>query len=81
MSTHTTHSNQPALHYITFTCYQWLPLFELTQSYDLVYKWFNWLKDSLNIKTTAYTIMPNPRHSVGAGMYIVSCFFRQKNMI
>ena len=64
MSTRTSHSSNPALYYITFTCYQWLPLFELTQSYDLVYKWFSWLKENQDIKTTAYTIMPNHVHCV-----------------
>ena len=30
--------------FITFTCYNWLPLIEITNSYDLVYNWFNILK-------------------------------------
>ena len=71
MSTRTSHSSEAALHYITFTSYQWLPLFTLCTAYDLVYKWFNFLQEKDNIKTTAYTLMPNPRHSVGTGMFIV----------
>jgi putative transposase len=35
------------LYFITFTCCQWLPLFEITDGYDTVYKWF----DFLNRKT------------------------------
>ena len=34
-------------YFITFTCCQWLPLFEITDGYDTVYKWF----DFLNRKT------------------------------
>ena len=37
MFTRTPHSSEAALFYITFTCYQWLPLFELVNGYDLVY--------------------------------------------
>jgi hypothetical protein len=58
MSTRTTHDSEASLFYITFTCYQWLPLFQLCNGYDCVYKWFDYLKDKYNIKTTAYTIMP-----------------------
>ena len=29
---------------MTFTCYNWLPLIEITNSYDLVYNWFDILK-------------------------------------
>jgi putative transposase len=32
--------------FITFTCYDWLPLFNVTDSYDLVYNWFNHLKEN-----------------------------------
>jgi putative transposase len=64
MATRTTHSTEAALHYITFTCYQWLPLFELCNGHDLVYKWFDFLKETYSIKTTAYTIMPNHVHCI-----------------
>ncbi len=59
-----THSNQSSLYYITFTCYDWLPLFQFTNSCDLVYKWFNYLQTEKNIKTTAYVIMPNHLHCI-----------------
>ena len=64
MSTRTTHSYNAALYYITFTCHQWLSLFETTNSYDLVYKWFEVIKEKYGIKTTAYTIMPNHVHCI-----------------
>jgi hypothetical protein len=32
------------LYFITFTCCQWLPLFEITDGYDIVYNWFDYLK-------------------------------------
>ena len=30
--------------FITFTCYNWLQLFAITDGYDLVYNWFDTLK-------------------------------------
>ena len=64
MTTRTTLSSQPALYYITFTCHRWLPLFEITNSYDLVYNWFEVIKTKYGIKTTAYTFMPNHVHCI-----------------
>jgi hypothetical protein len=32
------------IYFITFTCQDWLPLFEITKAYDTVYKWFEYLK-------------------------------------
>lgn len=48
--------------FITFTCYQWLPLIELTKSNDLIYKWFDYLKHQGHY-ITGYTIMPNYVHA------------------
>jgi hypothetical protein len=45
-------------YFITFTCCQWLPLFEITDGYDTVYKWFGYLK-SKNHFLEGYVIMPN----------------------
>ncbi len=53
--------NTQALYFVTFTCFKWLPLFEITQIYDHVYKWFNYLKTK-NIKICGYVIMPNHIH-------------------
>jgi REP element-mobilizing transposase RayT len=49
------------LYFITFTCCQWLPLFEITDGYDAVYKWFDYLK-SKNHFVKRYVIMPNHIH-------------------
>lgn len=49
------------VYFITFTCYQWLPLIELTSGYDIVYKWFDHLKRKGHY-VTGYVIMPNHLH-------------------
>ena len=49
------------LYFITFTCYKWLPLIEYTNGYDLVYKWFDYLKTQ-NHDIVGYVIMPNHLH-------------------
>ncbi|MBS1917885.1 MAG: hypothetical protein JST87_16570 [Bacteroidetes bacterium] len=47
--------------FISFTCFRWNNLFEITSSYDLVYKWFDYLKSRGNY-INAYVIMPNHLH-------------------
>jgi REP element-mobilizing transposase RayT len=49
------------LYFITFTCSRWLHLFEITQAYDSVYKWFNYLKNKSHY-IIGYVIMPNHIH-------------------
>lgn len=49
------------LYFITFTCYKWLPLIELTGGYDLVYQWFDYLKTQGHL-VTGFVIMPNHLH-------------------
>src|SRR4051794_38968460 len=58
------HTSEVNLYFITFTCYNWLPLFQATNSYDVVYKWFEYLKEKKNIQVTAYVIMPNHLHAM-----------------
>ncbi len=58
------HGNEPTLYYIIYTCYNWLQLFSITNSFDLVYKWFGYLKNTSTIKVTAYAIMPNHVHAI-----------------
>jgi REP element-mobilizing transposase RayT len=48
--------------FITFTCYSWISLFEITHSYDLVYKWLKLIDDKHSIKTLGFVIMPNHAH-------------------
>lgn len=54
-------TDQPGIYFITFTCYRWLPLIEQTNSYDLVYNWFDILRKQGHC-ITAYVIMPNHLH-------------------
>ena len=62
MAVRTLHEQEAnSIYFVTFTCYQWLPLFEQTNSYDLVYKWFDYLY-SINIRIAGYVIMPNHVH-------------------
>lgn len=49
------------IHFVTFTNYQWLPLIEITGSYDLVYKWFDVLQ-SKGHSVVGYVVMPNHLH-------------------
>ena len=52
---------KPGIYFITFTCYEWIRLIEMTKGYDLVYNWFNVLL--VNGHTvTGYVIMPNHLH-------------------
>lgn len=53
--------SEPGIYFITFTCYQWLRLIELTKGYDMVYNWFNVLT-SAGHTVTGYVIMPNHLH-------------------
>ena len=53
--------NKEGIYFITFTCYGWLPLIELTQGYDVVYNFFRVLKSQLRT-VLAYVIMPNHLH-------------------
>jgi len=56
------HGSEDTL-FITFTCFQWLPLIELTNGYDLVYKWFNYLKSQGHL-VAGYVVMPNHVHAL-----------------
>jgi len=47
--------------FITFTFYNWLPVIDKTNGYDIVYKWFDHLK-SKGHKINGYVIMPNHVH-------------------
>lgn len=49
--------------FITFTCYQWLPLIDKTNGYNIVYNWFSHLKSKGHF-INGYVIMPNHVHAV-----------------
>ena len=48
--------------FITFTCFNWLQLIDITNSHDLVYNWFEYLKQHGHF-ITGYVIMPNHVHA------------------
>jgi REP element-mobilizing transposase RayT len=52
-----------SIYFVTFTCYKWLPLFQETNAYDAVYKWFDSLYKN-DIHITGYVIMPNHFHAL-----------------
>lgn len=57
------HIFKPGIYFLTFTNYKWLPLFADTQSYDLVYKWFDVIKTNGN-DIIGFVIMPNHIHAL-----------------
>ncbi|WP_448701411.1 transposase [Mucilaginibacter sp. AW1-3] len=62
MAIRTQHQLTEQIWFITFTCYKWLPLFEITKSYDLIYNWLVFIREKHNIETFAFVIMPNHVH-------------------
>jgi REP element-mobilizing transposase RayT len=62
MAIRTQHQITDNTWFITFTCFNWIPLFEITNSYDLVYKWLKLADEKHKIKTLAFVIMPNHVH-------------------
>lgn len=57
------HSDIYTMYYCTFTFYKWMSLFEQTNSYDQVYKWFSTLNEN-SIDIVAFVIMPNHMHCI-----------------
>lgn len=49
--------------FITFTCQGWLPLFDTANAYDVVYKWFDYLKSKGHF-INGLVIMPNHLHAI-----------------
>lgn len=56
------------IYFITITCHEWLPLIELTKGYDVVYKWFDYLKQQGHY-ISGYVIMPNHLHALIAFLH------------
>lgn len=54
---------ESGIYFITFTNYSWLPLIQLTNGYDLVYKWFDVLTKKGHA-ITGYVVMPNHVHAL-----------------
>lgn len=51
------HSNGYSTYFITFACIDWIPLFEITNSYDIVYQWFGIMKKEYDADVVAFAIM------------------------
>ena len=49
------------IYFITFTCCKWMPLIEITQGYDIIYKWFDIMRDKGNF-ILGFVVMPNHVH-------------------
>lgn len=56
-------SESNGVFFITFTCARWLPLFELTNGYEVVYHWFDYLKRQGH-HIVSYVIMPSHVHAL-----------------
>ena len=63
MSVRSQHPDIKGIYFITFTCHNWIPLFQLTEAWHLVYRQFDFLKDSGN-DINGYVIMPNHIHAL-----------------
>ncbi|MBK6772595.1 MAG: hypothetical protein IPG78_10850 [Ignavibacteria bacterium] len=61
MSVKKLHTNYNTIYYITFTCIRWVNLFEITNIYEFVYRWFEILV-KYKVYNCAYVIMPNHLH-------------------
>jgi len=61
MVTHKKHVEKNCIYYCTFTCQDWLPLFEITDFYENIFDWFRLLVRQ-NCKITAFVVMPNHLH-------------------
>ncbi len=57
----TPHQLSNELYFCTFTCCDWLPLFEMTHTYDMVYRWFA-IAHEKQYRTCAFVIMHNHLH-------------------
>jgi REP element-mobilizing transposase RayT len=62
MSTRTLHQITDNTWFVTFTNHDWIPLFQITDTYHLVYKWLKLINEKYSIKTLAFVIMPNHVH-------------------
>jgi len=61
MSVRTLQRTDGATFYCTFTCWNWLPLIERTNTYDHIYRWMHIVK-AKGCRIFGYVIMPNHVH-------------------
>ncbi len=58
------HKDTFSTYFITSTCAEWMLLFEITNSYDLVYNWITVLNNEMAAVEMAYVTMPNHLHAI-----------------
>jgi REP element-mobilizing transposase RayT len=63
MATHSKHTEIGTIYFITFTCFEWLPLFDKTSLYEYFNKWFDYLLKN-DASLVGYVIMPNHFHGL-----------------
>lgn len=63
MSVKKLHKEFDNFYYVTFTCFTWISLFEITNIYDFIYKCFD-INKSKRVVTCGYVIMPNHLHTL-----------------
>lgn len=56
------HEND-GIYFITITCARWKKLFEIANGYDVVYQWFDYLRNKGHY-INGYVIMPNHLHAL-----------------
>jgi REP element-mobilizing transposase RayT len=61
MSVKKRHHEVDTFYFITFTCFKWQELFEITSLYDNIYSWFDKLEKE-GVYNCGYVIMPNHIH-------------------
>ena len=55
------HIETNQIYFLTITCYKWINLFSITNFYNHIYKWFQFM-ESNEKKIIGYVIMPNHLH-------------------
>jgi len=63
MSTRKEKNNKDTFYFCTITCFEWIPLFDITNLYNHIYNWFKILK-SKKVYVVGYVIMPNHMHFI-----------------
>ena len=57
------HQQDYSIYFVTFTCFNWKWLFDISEAWHSVYKWFDALFNK-GIRVTGYVIMPNHFHGL-----------------
>ncbi len=63
MPTHQLQLQKDESYFVTFTCYKWISLFEITSCHDYFYNWFKYLNEKHTL-TLGFVIMPNHFHGL-----------------